>query len=454
MIDRKIATGESKASHRLWPLLLLATACGGGGGGGSVEVPEAVTAAAVIGPEGGTVAVTEGPHTGVSLTVPVGAVAIPTRFTITVDVGNPAILSLFPVYRFAPRDVVAASGTFTVIVRGGDPLFETGGADSVCFRQDAPGAVWNVVPDGTVDLANQRVTSRSDRLGDFVAWNGSLHRLFTTQRTLLDPAVPTPGENLGNVPVLVPNGSVPLVVGRGSLASFWSSPASANLLIVPGLIGSPIDFLWPDDLVASLAPGVQNIVLLSYPSASGVAATANALYDEIVARQRPGFGCSIVGHSMGGLVARYLLEQSHLDRARTAYLPTDVALAPRVKDLVLLGVPNAGADLGSAIVATLLPRIPASEQVLLQAAIDISYRADAVTMRMNASYVDNATRYHILYGDVGGASDGVVTVASTLALPLFGPETAQQFAVNHDDLHGKAALNGIATRIDAILQMP
>ncbi len=453
MTDRTTATGKSQASRRLWPWLLLASACGGGGGG-AAPVPELVTAAATIGPEGGSVIVTDGPHAGVSLAVPAGAVSAATRFTITVDVGNPAILSLFPVYRFAPRDLVLASGSFTVKVRGGDSLFDNGGADSACFRQGAPGAAWNLVADNTIDLANRFVTSRSDRLGDFVAWNGSLHRLFTTQRQLPDPAVPTAGANLGNVPVLVPNGTVPLLVGRGSLASFWSSPASANLLIVPGLIGSPIDFLWPDDLVASLSPSVQNIVLLSYPSANGVVAAANALYEQIVASKQPGFGCSIVGHSMGGLVARYLLEQSHLDAARTAFLPTDVSLAPLVKDLVMLGVPNAGSELGSAIVSGLLPRIPVGEQALLQAAIDISYRADAITMRMNATYVDNATRYHILYGDIGGGSDGVVTVASALALPLFGPETSQLFAVNHDDLHGKAAQNGIATRIDTILQTP
>lgn len=446
------AIKRGRPGHWLWSFVLLASACGGGGG--SAPIPEVVTAAATIGAEGGTVAVTEGPHAGVSLTVPPGAVDRPLRFTITVDVGNPAILSLFPVYRFAPRDVVAASGTFTVKVRGGDALFDSGGGDSVCFRQGAPGAAWTVVKDSTVDLGQKRVTSRSDRLGDFVAWNGSLHRLFTTQRRLPDPAMPTAGENIGNVPVLVSNGSVPLLVGRGSLASFWNSPASANVLIVPGLIGSPIDFLWPEDLVATLPSSVQNIVLLDYPSASGVAASGNALYDEIVARKGPAFGCCIVGHSMGGLVARYLLELAHLDTARSAYLPTDGSLAPLVKNLVLLGVPNAGSDLGNAIVAGLLPRLSASEQVLLQAAIDISYRNDAITMRMNAAYVDNATRYHVLYGDVGDGSDGVVTVASTLALPLFGAETSQLFPVAHDDLHKQASANGILTRIAAILQLP
>ena len=53
----------------------------------------------------------------------------------------------------------------------------------------------------------------------------------------------------------------------------------ATVLIVPGLLGSPIDFDGAGDLVANLQPGVQNIVVLNYPSAPGVAATANALYD-------------------------------------------------------------------------------------------------------------------------------------------------------------------------------
>jgi pimeloyl-ACP methyl ester carboxylesterase len=435
-------------------LVLGLAACGGGGGGGAAPPTELVNAAATIGPAGGVVAITDGVHAGVSLEVPPGALAAPTRITITADVGKGRLLGMFPVYRFAPRDLVAASGAFTVTVRGGDQLFADGASEAAVFRQVATDAPWTVQLHGTVDVAQKRVRCPSDRLGDFVGWNGGLHRLFTTERFLPDPAVATPAENVAGFAVVVPNGTYTLTLGRGTLASFWTSPPQRNLLIVPGLLGSPIDFDGAGDLVANLQTGVQNIVVLNYPSAPGVAATANALYDLLRANAQPGFGCSIVGHSMGGLVARYLLEQSHRDTARAGYRVGDPQLDAVVPHLVMLGVPNAGSDLGTTLLSGLLPYVGADEQGLLQAAIDISYRNDAITMQMNAAYVDNATRYHVLYGDLGAASDGVVTVASALALPLFAGETQQVFPVAHDALHVQAQQNGVRARIDQILQIP
>ena len=89
-----------------------------------------------------------------------------------------------------------------------------------------------------------------------------------------------------------------------------------------------------------------------------------------------------------------------------------------------------------------------------QAVFDIGYRPDSIVLQMNAAYVDNATRYHVIFGDIGGGTDGVVSVASALALPLFPPETAAQFPAQHDDLHVFAGQNGIAARIGQLLQGP
>jgi pimeloyl-ACP methyl ester carboxylesterase len=408
---------------------------------------------AVIGPDGGAIVLDEGMHAGAALLVPPGAVAVPTRFAIETDRTNPQILSLFPVYRFTPAGVTFAVPV-QVTVPAGEALFATSsGAGIACFRQREPGGGWGVLQDSVLDATARTVTASATSLGDVVAWNGSLHRLFTQDRAAIEPATPAPSATF-DVPVLVDGGTEGVQVGRGSLASFWSSPAGANVLVLHGFLGSPMDFVGAQDLVASLPASVQNVVLYSYPSSPGVATAANVLYDTIQRQRGSAFGCAIVAHSMGGLVARYLLERSADDPARAGYRPEDEPLSPLVPQLVLLGVPNGGSALGDVLSQTLLPHVSAAELPLLRAVIDLSYRPDAITMALNATYVDNATRYHVVYGDLGLGTDGVVTVASALALPLFGAETATAFPVGHGELHTAAGANGVAAWIATLLQAP
>lgn len=441
-----------RRSLALWSVLgLLVVACGGSGGSSTADVR---TAGALIGPQGGTIAFPPGRNAGVSLTVPPGAVLVPTQITIEAEASNPRIVSMFPVYRVQPRGLTLALPA-TVSVRIGDGLVDAEGhSAAVCFQEGVLGEAWQALLDSEVDDATQCVRARTQRLGDFVAWSGGLHRLTTQEFMLLDPAVPTRGDLVGGLVITIPNGGFEVPVGRGSLASFWSSPASDNVLIVPGLLGSPLDFLGSQDLPAALGPGTKNIVLLAYPTGRGVAATANWLYDEIRAHRQPGFGCTIVGHSMGGLIGRYLLEQSADDTTRAGWQPTDAPLTDTVTQLVLLGVPNAGSEFGDELVNGLLPNVPAAQRYLLQAVHDISYQPDAIALRMNAAYVDNATRYHVLYGDLGSGTDGVVTVASALALPLVPPESAWMWTAQHDQLHVLAASLGIVARIDLLLSAP
>ena len=90
-------------------------------------------------------------------------------------------------------------------------------------------------------------------------------------------------------------------------------PATDNVVILHGALGSPLDFLGAEDLVENLALTYDNVVLFSYPSARGVAYAANELYNQILANRKPGFGCRIIGHSLGALIGRYLLEASPTD---------------------------------------------------------------------------------------------------------------------------------------------
>lgn len=429
-------------------------ACGGGSGGAAVGSSSDVLARAEIGPQGGRIAVVTGPHAGTALQVPPGAVAVPTEFTIRLERSHPEIPSLFPVYRFEPSGIDLSAAPVTVTVRAGASLAVAGAASPpVLFRQRDLAAPWAIEVDSVVG-ADGTVTASCAQLGNVVAWDGTLHRLFTQQGAVLDPAEPVRAEVLGGLPLTAANGSWSVFVGRGSLASFWASPAAENVLIVHGLFGSPLDFLGSDDLIEQLSPSVRNIVLITYPSAQGVARAANALYDAIAAARKPGFGCNVVAHSMGGLVARYLVEQSHADPSRAGYRAGDAPLGAAAPNLVLLGAPNAGAEFAEGLIATLVPQIRPEELGLVQAAFDLSEGPDSFTAWLNAAYVDNPSRYHFVYGDLGAGTDGVVSVPSVLALPLRPGDTVHGFAVGHAELHLTAGSNGVAALVGALVGAP
>ncbi|MFN3243406.1 MAG: hypothetical protein ACE37K_18025 [Planctomycetota bacterium] len=438
-------------------LAALLASCGGGGGGGDtipIQPPiDTVLAEASIGPAGGTVRVDSGENEGLELTVPAGAVAVPTSFRLLLSRTSSDVPSAFPVYRFEPESLDFHGQNVTVTLPASDAFFLGGTPALTVFSRERFGAPWSALLGTTVDVAARRVSVTTDRLGDMVAWTGNLHRLFTQQNGFVDPATDANAEFVAGVQVLVDNGSIPRQVGRGSLASFWNSSTTDNVIILHGALGSPLDFLGDEDFVENLALTHDNVVLFSYPSARGVAYAANELYDLIQANRKPGFGCRIVGHSLGALIGRYLLERSPTDVTRAGYQVGDPSLVPIVDKLILVAPPNAGAAGAVGPFALLESVITPDEAYLLQAADDLSERPGSLPFEMNASYVDNATRYHVIYGDLGGGTDGVVPVASATALPVGASETSTMFVAQHDDLHRLATSLGIAVWMGTLLQV-
>jgi len=434
----------------------LAASCGGGGGGGGttpIQPPtDTVLAEVSIGPAGGTLRVDAGANAGVELRVPAGAVAVSTSFRVLLDRTSGEVPQAFPVYRFEPQSLDFNGQAVTVTIPAADEFFAGGAPLLNVFQRDALGSPWRVQLGTTVDAAARTVSVSTDRLGDMVAWNGNLHRLYTQQHGLIDPAADSNAEFVAGVQVLVENGSIPRQIGRGSLASFWNSATEDNVIIVHGALGSPLDFLGVEDLIENLALTHSNVVLFSYPSARGVAYAANELYDLILQNRQPGFGCRIVGHSLGALIGRYLLERSQTDVRRTGYRADDPSLVPVVDKLVMLAPPNAGAEMALLPLSLLDAAIAPEERYLLQLSDDLSEQPGSLPFEMNATYVDNATRYHIIYGDIGNGSDGVVPVVSATALPIGPGETSTEFVAQHDDLHRLATSLGIAVWMGTVLQ--
>lgn len=435
----------------LWSL----TACGGGGGGGAITpitASDPVVAQGLIGPGVGSLVVTSGTDAGLRLLVPAGAVAVATQFRILRNINNGVVPSLFPIYRFEPESLDLSATPVTVTVPIGEELFAGGTANLTMFARTDQDSPWQVMSNATVDNAAMTMTVTTTQLGEFLGWEGNLHRLFTQDLRIFDPAQPVSAEFLAGTQVTISNGTILRTIGSGSLASFWNSPAADNVLILHGVFGSPLDFLGAEDLIANLSLIKSNVVLLSYPSARGIAYAANELFDLIAQHKRPGFGCSIVGHSIGGLIGRYLLERSANDPERRGFATNQEPLLGVVDQLILLGVPNAGAKDSALPFAMIEANLAAAERSLLRVGSDLSEQPDSLPFLMNATYSNNATRYHTIYGDLGSGTDGVVTAASALALPLTLPETATMFVAAHDALHRQATSLGIAVWMGTLLQ--
>ena len=437
-------------------ILMLLPSCGGGGGGGSqtggVVPSDLVVGEAVIGPDGGILQVLAGDNAGVTLDIPPGAVAFNTRFRVLRVVQHEQVPSPFPVYRVEPEAFDFAGAPVTLTMPASGELFQAGAPSLTMFTRIGTGSPWGAITDTSVDVVARTITAEVTRLGEFLAWEGSLHRLFTQELRIYDPAIPVASETLYGSQSTVQNGASLRTIGSGSLASFWNSSSSDNVLILHGVFGSPLDFLGEEDIVANLSLSKSNVVLLSYPSARGIAYLANELYDLIQANKRPGFGCSIVGHSIGGLIARYMLETSATDPSRRGFSSGDSRMDDLVDSLIMLGVPNAGANQVTFAFERLRSKLSEQDLPLIQISQDLSESPSSLPLLMNASYFDNATRYHLIYGDLGSGTDGVVTTSSALALPLTTPETATLFNIGHDDLHLRATSTGVAVWLGTLLQ--
>ena len=127
-------------------------------------------------------------------------------------------------------------------------------------------------------------------------------------------------------------------------------------------------------------------------------------------------------------------------------------MAGIIDHLVMIGVPNAGAESSAQAFAAIEAGLSESERWMLRVAEDLGEGPGSLSLAMNASYIDNATRYHVIYGDLGTGSDGVITTVSALALPMIFPDTATMFVAAHDDLHRQATQLGIGVLVGTLLQ--
>ena len=307
------------------------------------------------------------------------------------------------------------------------------------------------------DEVQRVVTTQAGRLGTFFVLHEPLHALFVQPTRLIDPTKPLMATVIDGQLALSDAGPVRVPVGRGSIAAFWSGTAERNLLVLPGLMVEPQVVMSPGSILpqapaAGLNEDFDNIVVFWYPSGQSLRDSANRLYDLIAEQAGPGFGCRILAHGSGGLVARYALERAHQDPTRAGYADDDPPLAARIDRVVFVGTPNQGASVISAQLDRLLEIVLPADRVFVQGVIDLLPEAGSFVADLNRGWVEPPTEYFTIAGDVaGGHSDGLVAVNSALGVPAPSsrPDAYQVFSGPIYDHH---SLLVFADRIGVVEQ--
>jgi pimeloyl-ACP methyl ester carboxylesterase len=443
-----------------------------------------VLVSATIGSEGGTLRVDDpnSPFAGTTLTLPAGALAQPTVIEIvfrqdlergTLADGPDRLLGDVFGYELRPVDLVLAVPAdlsvryssayeskvlpfFLPSLQPADRLAD----DLAVFAQKGGDTDLQYLPPLGASTSLRTVAVQIQEFGRFFPLHPFLFVGLYQPRLLVDPATPLRSDCHRGLRFVTAQGAKSQSVGQGSLDAFWSADASHNAIVLHGLASSPLAFVGPDDLMpdqssAGLHALFLNVVAYQYPSTQSIAANANHLYDLIKLHRQPGFGCNLVAHSMGGLVARYLLEQSHLDPRRPQFEAGDPPLHDLVENLVTLGTPHLGSNLANVGFDFFLRNLGVDLD-LLQGVLDLREGAP-FTHQLNATFVDNPTHYFLIAGNVLGlGGDLVVSVDSATGLPLQPPEQAVVLLGSADDfehsnLHINAARNGVLDLLISVL---
>lgn len=141
-----------------------------------------------------------------------------------------------------------------------------------------------------------------------------------------------------------------------------------DLYVVHGFLNTAADTA---DLTATMSSGglYRRVINVTYPCSQSIRVSGRALADLVRTTSDPSRGVDLIGHSMGGLVARWAIEMC--------------GLADSVHNLVTLGTPHQGA--GAAYLANALLSDPEQWQPTnwvesaAYAALDVGGYADALT---------------------------------------------------------------------------
>ena len=361
-------------------------------------------------------------HEGVELVIPPDALEQDTEISLFVRYGDPRFPSAVQSFEIEPASLRLAVPailtieyareyervTETVFAQGAIEVFWVGDRDLVHFLAQAR------------DRELNELTAEIDRFGTFVAIHAQLQALLFQEPRIIDPQQAITLSIVQGQAITSTNGDQSVFVGKGSLDSFWSSDSDANLLLIHGLMGTPFHMQGQNSFIpmvtsAGFNQDFANIVVYQYASGLSLTDNSNHLYDIIQQNRREGFGCNVLAHSSGGLLARYAIERSHLDPERKSFAVEDRPLGPLMPNLVTVGTPNQGSSQIQSIFSRMLQHMTDADQPFVQGILDVLPGTEAFPSLLNTGWVKPETRYFAIAGDVNGTrTDGLVEVLSAI----------------------------------------
>ncbi len=405
---------------------------------------------------GGTVsAADDSIHAGVQVYLPPGALEQDTEISIYARYGNPELPSILPSFRVEPVTTKLRGNAAVTVVYS-----EHYEALLIRLADESTIEVFSTQPTGGFrfhqavnrDPNNNRISILTPSFGEFLSLHGTSFPLLFQKAELLDPATEVEADLVQGQWMGLVGGPDKLRVGQGSLADFWQSGADANLIILHGFMGTPFQLLDQGNLLplsgGGLQPEFRNIVAFQYPSGRGIATNANLLYNQIISQAQPGFGCKMIAHSTGGLIARYAIERSDRDPNRVGFTVHDPSLDRYVERVVLLGTPNRGAVGIHNVFADLLNATAEFDARFVQGILDLYPEVGGLTDDLFLEWRNPATAYLAIAGDTGFGSDEFVNLWSATGLPVaWNPPSAFQVfsgrVYNHQALSAYAAHSGV-----------
>jgi hypothetical protein len=444
-------------------------ACGDGGDNGSPPPsPSTHLASADVGPAGGTVEVTDGTYAGTKIVIPPGALAATT--TITIDSAPRELPEDIWAFRFGPEGSTLLAPAQVSIKYSRSYvedflLVPLAPMQPISFGAPLGADVFERVAQ---DPLERTVTFETNRLGTYTALievGFAEHWRLLAQDRLLTTQVLT--RDLGSERLVVSGvrpGAASLDVGKGSVNAMWTS--SRTLILIHATADDATNFVGSGDLIEGLSSEYDHIVTYQYRSGRPIAENANWLYNEVKRRAGPGFQADVIGYSMGGLVARYFVEQSKDDPARTDLPNFDPGaaagtLSGTLRHLITLGTPHRGGVDAARLSMLGLSSLLSTEVVekYFPSFRDLTTEPEGTGPRLNAAYADDPSiHYFLVAGNsndsplsplIAGDDDGLVSVESALGVPvLVAPEASRVFAdTDHSELHTQAVERGIRDQI-------
>ncbi|MBI4652454.1 alpha/beta hydrolase [Candidatus Desantisbacteria bacterium] len=248
---------------------------------------------------------------------------------------------------------------------------------------------------------------------------------------------------------------------QGTLKNFFNNPAEKNCMIIHGVSSGPKNM---NNLFKSIynLKYYDNIIFYQYASGNEIKNNAEWLIS-LINKNNSDVQFDIIAHSMGGLVARFAIEQLKMDR--------------NVNKLIMIGTPNNGGNL-TEFIPVLFPKAARKLAETFPGVQDLITGSKFFQINKDYNKNDIHTKYYLIAGVINEnllvRTDMCVSVMSAAYLHLehelgfekdftqgreiaaisgwkyykkFSDKNGLNLLYEHSNLHLESSNNGVAEQI-------